>query len=254
MTVATLIIAAGLALVHLFGMHLKLLDVIPRSRWLSLAGGASVAYVFVHLLPELQAGQQHVEQLDRDFLNYLEHHVYLMALIGFATFYGIERMALLVTRRDGQAQTGAANEKAARQVPLKPAGVFWLHIGTFGVYNMLIGYLLLHRETSGTQSLIFFSLAMGLHMLVNDHGLRDHHRHRYDRIGRWLLAAAILAGWALGMMFRMPDGAIAALFGLLGGAIILNVIKEELPNERQSTFWAFCLGAALYAALLLAAD
>jgi hypothetical protein len=31
----------------------------------------------------------------------------------------------------------------------------------------------------------------------------------------------------------------------------LNVLKEELPEERQSRFWAFALGAAIYALLLL---
>lgn len=33
----------------------------------------------------------------------------------------------------------------------------------------------------------------------------------------------------------------------------MNVLKEELPEERQSRFWAFALGAAAYAALLLIA-
>lgn len=50
--------AAGLALVHVVGWRLRLVHRVPRSRWLSLAGGASVAYVFLHLLPELAAGQE----------------------------------------------------------------------------------------------------------------------------------------------------------------------------------------------------
>ena len=33
---------------------------------------------------------------------------------------------------------------------------------------------------------------------------------------------------------------------------MLNVLKEEVPSERQSRFGAFVLGAAGYAALLLA--
>jgi len=32
----------------------------------------------------------------------------------------------------------------------------------------------------------------------------------------------------------------------------MNVLKEELPEERKSRFRAFALGAALYAAILLA--
>ena len=42
------------------------------------------------------------------------------------------------------------------------------------------------------------------------------------------------------------------LFALLAGGVIMNVLKEELPEERESCFWALALGAAVYAALLLA--
>jgi hypothetical protein len=31
----------------------------------------------------------------------------------------------------------------------------------------------------------------------------------------------------------------------------MNVLKEELPEERESHFWAFALGAALYSVILL---
>jgi hypothetical protein len=33
----------------------------------------------------------------------------------------------------------------------------------------------------------------------------------------------------------------------------MNVLKEELPEERESSFWAFALGAAAYAVVLLIA-
>jgi len=36
------------------------------------------------------------------------------------------------------------------------------------------------------------------------------------------------------------------------GGVILNVFKEELPEEQASLFWIFALGAALYTVLLLA--
>jgi hypothetical protein len=44
---------------------------------------------------------------------------------------------------------------------------------------------------------------------------------------------------------------IAILFALLSGGVILNVLKEELPEERESRFWAFALGAAVYAFILM---
>jgi hypothetical protein len=33
--------------------------------------------------------------------------------------------------------------------------------------------------------------------------------------------------------------------------VIMNVLKEELPQERKSRFWAFAVGAGAYAAILL---
>ncbi len=43
------------------------------------------------------------------------------------------------------------------------------------------------------------------------------------------------------------------LFAFLTGCIVLNVLKEELPEERESSLWAFATGAAVYAVLLLIA-
>ena len=132
------------------------------------------------------------------------------------------------------------------------SGVFWIHIASFAAYNALIGYLLVHREESGIKSLLFFSFAMALHFLVNDKGLRENHKQIYDRIGRWLLVAAIVVGWVIGIGTVIHQAAIAVLFAFLAGGIVLNVLKEELPEERESRFWAFALGAIGYAILLLA--
>ena len=53
----SLIGVAVLCLVHVFAHRLKFLDGTPRSRWLSAAGGISLAYVFLHFMPELAHGQ-----------------------------------------------------------------------------------------------------------------------------------------------------------------------------------------------------
>ena len=57
-----LVAAVTLALVHLLAGGLRFLRGTPRSVWLSAAGGVSVAYVFVHVLPELAEGQEAVRR------------------------------------------------------------------------------------------------------------------------------------------------------------------------------------------------
>ncbi len=60
MLLASLLAALLLALVHVATPSLRFLEGTPRSVWLSLAGGVSVAYVFVHFLRGVAHG--HIRQ------------------------------------------------------------------------------------------------------------------------------------------------------------------------------------------------
>ncbi len=97
-----------------------------------------------------------------------------------------------------------------------------------------------------------FAIAMLLHFIVNDYGLRERHREDYRCTGRWVLAAAVFVGWLLGLAVEIPEAVIAALTAFLAGGIILNVLKEEMPEERREPLQPFAAGAALYTVLLLA--
>ena len=54
------------------------------------------------------------------------------------------------------------------------------------------------------------------------------------------------------LLAEIPEVTIAVLTAFLAGGVIMNVLKEELPEERESCFWTFALGAVLYTAVLLA--
>jgi len=238
------VLAVLFAAIHILGPRMKFLTITPRSIWLSIAGGVSVAYVFVHLLPELADYQETfvAAARRRDFLSGLEAHSYLIALVGLATFYGLDRLARQSAR---QAHAGHDERRTS-------ASVFWIHLTSFAVYNFLVGYLLMHREEADLRGLLIYAVAMALHFVVNDQGLREQHGAVYDRAGRWPLAAAPLAGFLLGMSTTVSPVLLSALFAFLGGGVVLNVLKEELPEDRESKFWAFALGSDGYAALLLA--
>lgn len=243
-TALPLLAAAVMMAIHLVAGRLRFLDVIPRSRWLSIAGGASVAYVFVRLLPELGAGQEVIQaSIVGGALAGLENHVYLIALVGLVAFYGLER----VVRMSQERRSPAGDIGRTTTGP----SVFVLHIASFGTYNILIGYLLLHRIRPGPISLAFYTIAMALHFLVTDYGLRKDHRRDYDRVGRWTLSAALIAGLVAGYLTNLPEVWIAVLTAFLAGGVILNVLKEELPEERESRIVPFFLGAFGYAAILL---
>lgn len=231
-------LAVFLALVHLSARRMAFLESIPRSKFLSIAGGVSVAYVFIHILPELKEHQESIAE-SAALISYLEHHAYLIAMLGLVVFYGLEKAV-----QDSKKMNAEQEDKPARSA-------FWVHISSFFIYNGLIGYLLVHREGEGLVNLFLYGAAMALHFIVVDFGLREHHKGRYDREGRWVLAAAIVIGWAIGILTEIPEALLALLFAFLSGSIILNVLKEEIPEERKSSFWAFAAGGIAYVILLL---
>ncbi len=241
MVLLTFMLAVAFASIHLLVGKLTFLSRVPRSRWLSAAGGVAVAYVFLHVLPELGSHQQALAESLDIRLSVAETLVYATSLVGLAVFYGLERVA--ITSRQRVRLEGGQNVITAE--------IFWLHIAALSFYNLLIGYLLLHQESNGW-SLGAYFVAVSLHFITSDFGLREDEKVRYDKKGRWALAAAVLAGWALGVNATLPNVFVGFFFALLAGGLILNVLKEELPESRRSRFGAFVAGLIGYAALNLA--
>ena len=239
MIAVSFVAALGLALIHLYVRLLSPLLSAPRSPLLSAAGGAATAYVFVHVFPGLCAGQEAVARAGWAWVGLLDRHVFLLALAGLLVFYALERAALLA--RGGRDAP-----------PLKPSqGVFRLHLVSFALYNFLIGYLLVNRVVPGPVSLATYALAMALHMAGNDYGLRRHFTDDYRHLGRKVLAGAVLAGWGLGALVHVHEAVLALLFAFLAGGVVMNTMKDELPLDGSGNAPAFCLGAVVYAALLL---
>tara|TARA_B100000678_G_scaffold78712_3_gene65147 strand:+ start:1950 stop:2708 length:759 start_codon:yes stop_codon:yes gene_type:complete len=238
LTGITLGMALAFAGVHLFVGRVRFLEKTPRSRWLSFAGGVAVGYVFLHVMPELGAHAATFERATGLGAAAAEGWVYALSLLGLALFYGIER-AIVSSRGEGRPDAEPSD------------GIFWLHIGASGLLVAIIAYLLNHREDTSPIGLALFFGAMVLHFVTADFGARSTHPAIYDRWGRWVLAGATLLGWSTGLLVELPQLAIGGLFAFVGGGIILLVLKEELPEDRQSRFLPFLSGAALYAALVL---
>ena len=233
--------------VHLFAYRLAFLDGTPRSRWLSISGGISLSYVFLHFMPELAAGEALFAE--NDLVSWIEFDLYGLALIGLLAFYGLERAVQLHNHVGRQEDEENAHHH----------GLFWVHLASFALYNVITGYLLTQGgqasaghggEAASDSALFTFAFAMALHFLVTDYGLRKDFARGYMLIGRYVLCAAVVAGFGIGLLVDLPEIIVLGTIAVLGGGVILNVLKEELPAERQSRFAALVLGAAGYAALL----
>ncbi|BDM83294.1 hypothetical protein [Acaryochloris marina] len=236
-----LYLAIGLTLIHAFVSKLNVLTFIPEYRWISFAGGVSMGYVFLEIFPELSHAQKELEHSAILLVAYLENHVYILALIGLAVFYGLDILAL----------TSRRFNREANKVDRTSPAVFWIHITAFAVLNLIFGYLLQDMAKHGLLRCLIYFIAVALHFFILDHNLREHHQNLYDKQGRWLLTAAIMVGAISGQATHVNEATISIVWSFLAGSMILNILTRELPDERKSCFGSFIGGSTLYTGLLL---
>ena len=236
-----LLLAIGLALTHAFASQLPIFSIIPRFRWTSFSGGVALSYVFLEVFPELSHAQAELEHSEIPVLNYLENHVYILALIGLVLYYGLGLLAL----RSSVAGQPEQSEKHSNPI------IFWSHITVFALLNAISGYLLQSLGEHGLLACLIVFVAIALHLFIIDEKLREHYQALYDKLGRWLLVAAILVGTVAGQAIELNEAAIAIVWSFLAGSVILNVLNRELPNEKENCFFSFLGGTTLFTILLL---
>lgn len=162
----------------------------------------------------------------------LDLAIFLVALAGFVLFYGLERLV-----------RGTRGRGPERKASDPPAGVFYLHLGSFTVYNALITYTMPLRLRTGILFALLFSMAMGLHFVLTDRGLGDNYPHRFRRWGRYVLAGGLMSGWVLAALLAPTNTLVVSLLtAFLAGSVLLTCL-EELPSERRSSLGGSASGS-----------
>ncbi|MBS0655136.1 MAG: hypothetical protein JSR46_05120 [Verrucomicrobia bacterium] len=217
-------------LVHIFAGKTALLDRAKHGRLLSACGGTAIAYVFIDLLPKLAKGAELVQTTFSGIIPYIEEHVYVMALLGFLLFFTVD--------------------KCRSSLPKKSS--FYLSMCSYALFNFLVGYAVVDKDNPEVQPLILFTFAMALHLFVNGYNLSLSYGQLYNRPGKWILMTSLFLGWLLGIYISLPEAPVALVSAFIGGGIIMNVIRHELPGDSPHSLGAFLTSSLLYAALLLA--
>jgi hypothetical protein len=238
---ASLLVAIALATVHLFAPAIRRRLPMTSHALASFGGGVAATYVFLYLLPRLAEGNQAVATVLGDEIQtspIAALSTSLVALIGFLSFYALERL----THRSQRDRTDAT----------LPA--FAIQLGFFAVYSGLVTYTLTTKWEAGAAPALLFAVAMGLHIFAADDVLADHFPQTLTGRWRFVLAGGAGLGWLIAIVAE-PTGTpmVNVLIAFLGGAILLNVAIDELPPERHSSFAWFVAGIVVYAPLLILA-
>lgn len=197
------------------GAHLSVLT--------ALAGGVAVGYVALYLLPKIGDYTAAIVDARPDGRELLHYRLYYFFLGGLIFYFFIDR-----ARPAGRSLSAS------------------LHGIAFVGYSFLTGNVLATVPRPGYFPYLLASVALALHFIGICHQLRDWHRHSFDRYLRWLIAGATLAGWAVGAIGMVSKELLAIVVAFLGGGILVNVLREEWPNEDSGRAVPFLIGVGLF--------
>ena len=236
----SLLVILLLALVHIFVKELRHVQPGSRNALLAAGAGASLSYVLMRILPKLAEKQDDLmSSVDTGIRGFLEHHAYLVAMIGLVIYYGISRVGPHGT--DGSTSIS----------PLRYRVALTSTTIAYGAYSLLIAYLIVNRLHLELFSMALITIGMGTLFLVSDHSLRKTWGDAYDRMIRWVLTTALLAGWALGVWVEVSSNVIALWYAFLAGLMLITTIGEKLSIRESGSFWSFLAGVVTFTAFLL---
>ncbi|MFD1032320.1 hypothetical protein [Metaplanococcus flavidus] len=237
----SLAVIVGFAIIHVFTNYIKFLSREPKNRLMSLVSGGSIAYVFMHLVPELTHYQEVAENADLPrWMENLDYVTYLATLGGIAFFYGINQLS----------EKSEEHNKRNRNMTRPSKHIFTLEISAFAMYNILIGYLLVELSGESVFDYIIYFIVFSFHFIANNRILHLTHEDLYTRAGRWVLAVSVFIGWLIYQITPTSDLVIAFFSAFLTGGVILNIMNDELPDEKNSSFPTFLAGLIFIAVLM----
>ena len=200
-----------------------------QQRWASLGGGAGLAYVFVHLLPELASGgselSEQIGMLPYAPTHLVEALLFFVALLGVLVIFSIDVLA------ERQASLASISS--------------WLHLSCFAALNYLYAYSLPSLISTGLIYGILFTVAIGSHVLLSDRFSVIHHPKRFRQRNRWIGSSALVLGLVNAYLLHpISDLMLAFASALIGGGLLITVMYEELYAANSTRLLWFMPGSS----------
>jgi len=232
--------------IFLFGERIHVLHLITDNHRSieSFTTGMSIAYVFMHMMPELHEARETIAESESIATPFDGMLIYYLALIGFLAFLGIERL------RSRLSEFEDAHVETSGEVKFSKA--FLIHMAGLVIYVGLMSYLSVRTTDSSITAIALFAFAFGGHFLVIAHGLIEEHGEVYRRNGRWILALGVLLGWLTGVLTILPENGLAMLTAFIAGAVIMTNTMMEVPANKDGRYTWFAAGTLTYGLLMLA--
>lgn len=237
---ASLIAILVLAVVHLFVSELTRLPQHVRTVLLAAAAGASLSYVLLRILPKLAEKQDALlASAETGLRGFLEHHAYIVAMIGILVYYGISNVAA----RSASRQIAGVEEHWR--------GALLATAVAYTSYSLLIAYLIVNRLHFGLFSLSLITVGMATLFVGTDYSLFKKSPRAYESWMKWLLSAGLLSGWVLGVLVVVSANILTLWYALLAGLMLVSTIREKMSLDGVGAYRSFLAGVIMFTGAVL---
>ncbi|NOQ15782.1 MAG: hypothetical protein GQ581_01850 [Methyloprofundus sp.] len=209
--------------------------------WVSFSAGASVAYVFIHVFPDISILQQQLSGIPSHHYSgqFFNQPLYITALAGICLPYLLDTLEMRYAEHDKQCD---------RQVHLSIFGIRKL-LYTF--YNMMLAYMIVNRHTEGVLSMKIIVLVVAMHFIVLNANFKETYHDLFKKYIRWFAVLGLVLGGVLAKAVIIPSFVLAYLFALIGGVITYTALKQELPKTNHRAPFHFLAGIICFTLLIL---
>lgn len=223
--ISGLICGVVLAMVHLASESIHLRHGKMRWRIISFAAGISIAYLFLHLLPETYEAANHIKGW-----------VFVFLLAGFTVFHLIEKYVYQHVER----------ERLVRD--LKE-----IHSVSFFIYHFVVGVALTGKFEESMLEGLLFLVPVAFHAGLSTASLSGIHDDMMElKFVRVLLSISTLLGVVFAALIRIPPALELSLVSFVAGVLLYIIVREFLPQKEKGEPAYFVLGLLLFAAVNLA--
>lgn len=212
-----------LGAVHFWNEKLFFKREATKVRTMSFIAGASIAYLFLYLLPHLYKGVTHLEQW-----------IFIFILLGFSLVHLLEKYLY---------QHAGGEERLLR---LKEA-----HFFVFFLYYFIVGIILVESLKINFLVGLLFFIPIVFYAAVSRISFEEVHIHLGEqKFFRILLSLAALLGVLSAMVVLGQVFLYYLLLAFIVGAFLYIVIMDFIPKEAKGKPEYFLLGAGLYTLLI----
>lgn len=219
-----ILLSLSLGAVHFWNEKLFFKKEEIKGKTMSFVAGASVAYVFLYLLPDLYKSVDHINQW-----------IFIFILFGFSLVHLLEKY--LYQHATGEERLFMFKE---------------IHFFVFFLYYFIIGIILTNfLEISILKGLLLF-IPILFYAAVSRLSFAEVHTHiREQKIFRILLSLAALFGVLSASIILENIFLYHILLAFIIGAFFYVVIMDFIPREAKGKPEYFLLGVSIYTLFII---